>query len=120
MHAWETAGYEYDRIPAVHTRTLVERIEAKESFTLLDVRKAEEYRERHLPDARHVYLGELPDKLDEIPRNRPVTTFCGSGKRAIIAASLLKRNGFEIVEDSLGSMQACSASGCPLVEEDKS
>jgi hydroxyacylglutathione hydrolase len=56
----------------------------------------------------------LPQKLDEVPKDRPVTTFCGSGQRAIIAASILKQHGFDQVEDSLGSMAACSAIGCPI------
>ena len=42
-------GYGYDRVPAVHTRRLVHRIKEKEPFTLLDVRKIGEYRERTLP-----------------------------------------------------------------------
>jgi hydroxyacylglutathione hydrolase len=43
-----------------------------------------------------------------------VTTFCGSGQRAIIAASILERHGFENVEVCLGSMAACQAIGCPI------
>jgi hydroxyacylglutathione hydrolase len=119
LHAWEVSGRGYDRIPAVQAKELVLRIQEKEDFTLLDVRKAEEYQQGRLPDALHIYLGDLPDRLQEIPRDRPITTFCGSGARAIIAASILKRNGFEHVEDSLGSMAACSAIGCPIVTEDK-
>ncbi len=45
-------------------------------------------------------------------RDRPITTFCGSGQRAIIAASILKRTGFNAVEVCLGSMAACRALGC--------
>jgi hydroxyacylglutathione hydrolase len=59
-------------------------------------------------------MGEVPMRLDAIPRDRPITTFCGSGQRAIIAASILKRNGFENVEVCLGSMAACSAIGYPV------
>ncbi len=116
LHAWEISGRPYSRIPAVTAHELVQRIEKKEDFTLLDVRKREEFQEARLPEAKHVFLGELPDRLDEIPRNKPVTTFCGSGRRAIIAASILVRNGFEDVEDSLGSMAACSSVGCPVLK----
>lgn len=114
LTAWETAGSPYGRIPAVHASELVRRIQQAESFTLLDVRKEEEVAEGKLPGALHIYLGELPGRLDEIPADRPVTTFCGSGQRAIIAASILRRNGFDPVEDSLGSMEACGAIGCPI------
>ncbi|MCK9275843.1 MAG: MBL fold metallo-hydrolase [Syntrophales bacterium] len=116
LHAWQVSGRKYDRIPAVHATELVRRIQSDYNFTLLDVRKIDEYNEGRLPGAVHIYLGELPDRLSEITKEKPVTTFCGSGQRAIIAASILKQNGFEHVEDSLGSMAACQAIGCPILE----
>jgi hydroxyacylglutathione hydrolase len=90
------------------------------SFTLLDVRTEDEWKKGHLPGALHVYLGELPGQLDRIPRDRPVTTFCGSGRRAIIAASILRNSGFSEVEDSLGSMSAWKAIGGKVVTGDTS
>lgn len=114
MHDWEISGRNYDRIRAVHVDELVERINSGEEFTLLDVRKDEEVEQGKLPGAVHIFLGELPDRLDEIPSRRPITTFCGSGMRAVIAASILKKNGYGEVEDSLGSMAACQMRGCPI------
>jgi hydroxyacylglutathione hydrolase len=114
LTTWEVSGRDYDRIPAVHAAELVNRMQTGQEFTLLDVRKKEEVEAGRLPDSLHVFLGELPHKLDQIPKNKPVTTFCGSGQRAIIAASILKQHGFDQVEDSLGSMAACSAIGCPI------
>ena len=116
LGAWETSGRDYDRIPAVHVAELVSRITSGADFTLLDVRTPEEAAGGLLPGARHIPLDRLPGRLAEVPRDKPVTTFCGSGARAIIAASLLKSAGFAQVEDSLGSMAACRAYGCPLEE----
>ena len=114
LHAWEITGREYQTIPSVSARELVRRIDAKEEFLLLDVRKESEFRAGHLPGAHHLHVGELPDHLDRVPGDRPVVTFCGSGKRAVIAATLLKQHGFRPVENCLGSMAACSAAGCPI------
>jgi hydroxyacylglutathione hydrolase len=111
---WETSGRRYDRIPSIHAAEIVEKIASRDDFTLLDVRSREEFESGHLPGAIHIYLGELPGHLKEIPDPRPLVTFCGSGLRAIIAASLLKRNGLEEVEVCLGSMEACSEIGCPI------
>ncbi len=111
---WETSGRRFDRIPAIHAAEIVEKIEKKDDFTLLDVRTREEFESGHLPGAVPIYLGQLPEHLKEIPDPRPLITFCGSGLRAVIAASLLKRNGFEEVEVCLGSMEACSEIGCPI------
>ncbi|MFZ1200720.1 MAG: rhodanese-like domain-containing protein [Desulfobacterales bacterium] len=115
LHAWETSGKVYDRIAAVHVDELTRRFEENAAFTLLDVREEEEVAQSgKFPDALHIFLGDLPDRIDQVPRDKPVTTFCGSGMRAIIAASILKQHGFERVEDNLGSMAACQAAGCPI------
>jgi len=117
MHTWETKGKEYDRIPAVHVDELTRRFREKEDFTLLDVREEEEVQQSgKFPKALHIFLGDLPDRIDEVPRDKPVVTFCGSGKRAIIAASILKQHGYDRVEDNLGSMAACQTAGCPIVD----
>lgn len=115
LHAWESSGRCYGRIPAVHVHELEERMRRNAAFTLLDVRSQEEVEKQRLQGAIHIYVGELPERLDEVPREGTITTFCGSGRRAIIAASILKQNGFKNVENSLGSMSACAAVGCPVL-----
>jgi hydroxyacylglutathione hydrolase len=114
LHGWEVSGRDYETIPALHAKNLKERIESSQSFVLLDVRARDEIEAARLSDCTSIYVGELPDRLDEIPSNRPITTFCGSGQRAIIAASILRGHGFEDVEVCLGSMAACRAIGCPI------
>ncbi len=117
LHEWEIRGKYYETIPAVYAGEIQRRIREEQSFTILDVRTRKEFEAGHLPNAQHIFLGELPKRLEEIGPSRPVTAFCGSGMRAIIAASILKKNGFKDVEDCLGSMQACSWGVCQLVRE---
>jgi hydroxyacylglutathione hydrolase len=114
LHSWETEGLQYDRIGAVHAAGIEQRLHSNEDLTLLDVRKISEYKQGRLAGATHIFLGELPDRIDELDPDKPIITFCGSGMRAIIAASILKQNGFTRVEDSLGSMRACKNVGCAL------
>jgi rhodanese-related sulfurtransferase len=64
----------------------------------------------------HVYVGELLDNLHRIPKEKNTVTFCGSVQRAVIAATILKREGYENIANSLGSMAACSAVGCPVIQ----
>ncbi len=117
VHKWEVTGRRYDRIPTVYAEEVKRRITAKENFILLDVRSKEEFEKGHLPNAINIYVGELPGKFNEIPKDhRPLTVFCSTGRRATIAASLLKKNGFDGIEDWLGSMMACTAIGCPVVK----
>lgn len=117
LHAWEVGGRRYDRIPAVHSAALVERLRSDEPITVLDVRKPVEWRAGRLEGATYVFLGDLRGALDDLSSDRPVITFCGSGQRAIIAASMLKRHGFEQVENALGSMSACESIGCPIEKD---
>lgn len=114
LHAWEVTGRDYHSVPALHAAALKRRLEGNAPFTLLDVRARDEVAQGRLRDAVPIYLGELPDRFDELPRERPITTFCGSGQRAIIAASLLKQAGYGEVEVCLGSMAACKAVGCEI------
>jgi hydroxyacylglutathione hydrolase len=117
MRAWQTDGREFEGVRQVHIGEIERRLDQRENFTLLDVRSGSEFRAAHLPRAVNIYLGELPNRLGELPPARPITTFCGSGHRAVIAASLLMRAGLTQVESCLGSMAAWRASGRPVVTE---
>lgn len=114
LHGWEVTGRPYATVPAIHARELKWRMESGYRFTLLDVRRPAEQRAAAMPGATEIFVGDLPHRLDEIPDDRPITTFCGSGRRSIIAASLLLQHGFEQVEICLGSLAACRAVGCPI------
>ena len=114
LHAWEVSGREYEQIAGLTAKELKQWQNCGKKFTLLDVRQADEVNQGRLPDSLHIFLGRVPGELDRIPRDRPVVTFCGSGKRALIAASLLKREGFGQVRNCLGSMAACQAVGCSI------
>jgi hydroxyacylglutathione hydrolase len=116
MNEWAVKGYDFDCIRAVFAGEIQQKIRDKEKFTLLDIRSEEEFVQGHLPGAQNIFLGELEQRLDQIRPERPIITFCGSGQRAIIAASILKKHGFDQVENCFGSMQACSAVGCEIVK----
>ncbi|MCH0539662.1 MBL fold metallo-hydrolase [Streptomyces sp. MUM 203J] len=74
---------------------------------VIDVRNCGERGELGFIDgALHIALGELPRRLDEIPRDRPLVLHCASGHRSSIAASLLRHHGFTDVSDILGGYAA--------------
>jgi len=52
--------------------------------------------------------------MAEVPRDRPVYIFCGSGVRSTVAASLLERAGYGNVTVVLGGINAWSSVRCPL------
>ncbi|QNS02285.1 MBL fold metallo-hydrolase [Streptomyces xanthii] len=64
--------------------------------------------------ALHISLGELPGRLDEIPRDRPLVLHCAGGHRSSIAASLLRHHGFDDVSDVLGGYTAWDLLHAPV------
>ncbi len=68
---------------------------ARGQAILLDVRYPIEVEHMHLPFALHIPINELPKRLDEIPRDKIVATFCSGGDRAAVAYAYLQSQGFE-------------------------
>jgi hydroxyacylglutathione hydrolase len=106
MTAWANSGYEMDALPQMTVHQLEQ---AGDELQILDVRSPDEWQEDHIPGAEHISLPELEQKRDELDRDRPVAVYCGSGYRANIGASLLKRRGFNQVHNVPGSWQAWQA-----------
>ncbi len=117
LHEWEIQGKYFDSIKAVYAGEIQRRIIGLEDFTLLDIRTRREFERGHLPGAQHVFLGDLEKQVQEISAKSPLPTFCGSGQRAIIAASILKRLGFTQVENCFGSLQACARGVCEIIRD---
>ena len=70
---------------------------------LLDVRDADEIADtRTLGEALQIPLGQLRDRLGELPRDRKIITYCQKGQRGYLAACLLRGRGFEQVANLRG------------------
>ncbi|RPK90024.1 MULTISPECIES: MBL fold metallo-hydrolase [Streptomyces] len=81
---------------------------------VLDVRNCGERGDNGFIDgALHIALGELPSRLDEIPRDKPLVLHCAGGHRSSIAASLLRHHGFTDVSDILGGYAAWALLNTP-------
>jgi sulfur dioxygenase len=88
------------------------------SVHLLDVREPEEtvIGESRIPHAQVLPLGTLRDRVGEVPRDRPVVTFCRSGKRSAMAVSILQEAGIEKVANISGGFLRWRDEGFPLAE----
>ena len=84
---------------------------------LLDVRTPDEWKKGHIPNARHVFLGELREHLGKLNRTKPTAVYCDSGYRASIATSILQQAGFSRVCNIPGSWQAWEEAGFPIERE---
>jgi len=109
MAAWEAAGLhtaEASLTDAAHARRLV-----REGALPLDVRERNEFAEGHIPEARHIPLGDLERRAAELPRDRPIVTYCGHGERAATALSMLERLGFRPLTNLAGGFGAWRDAG---------
>ena len=91
------------------------RSDSGEDFQLIDVREPHEYQICRIPQARLIPLGELPKRLHEIDRSRPIVVHCKTGGRSAKAADLLRRNGFTNVLNMTGGILAWSNKVDPSV-----
>ncbi|TAK15899.1 MAG: MBL fold metallo-hydrolase, partial [Acidobacteria bacterium] len=84
--------------------------------TLVDVRNPGEWAASHINGARHIPLGHLGRRLDEIPRDKPIVMQCAAGARSMIGASLLKARGIDRVINLTGGFGAWASAGLPTVQ----
>jgi hydroxyacylglutathione hydrolase len=102
-------------IPQVSVEDAARALGAGE-ITVLDVRSDTEWKEGHLPGARHIPLGYLRDRLGELSKRTPLITQCLSGNRSAIAASVLRAAGFDQVSNLAGGFQAWKDAGLGVVQ----
>lgn len=83
---------------------------------VLDVRESQEFAAGHLPRARHIPLGELGRRLDEIAKfkEKPVVVTCRSGARSGSACRTLRKAGFTNVHNLKGGIGAWQQASLPV------
>ena len=120
MTAWRSEGRQVERIESLDPDGLAARLsEGDADPVVLDVRGEDEYAAAHIPGSVHIPYAELPDRLPELPRDRPIATVCSGGKRSGLAASILQREGFEqVVHVSDGGVGTWEHRGHPVERAD--
>ena len=92
---WRAAGLPLETGKRASVHDLAARLNgAPDAPLVLDVRQRDEFAHGHVPGALHLMAGDLPDRLAELPRDRPIVTICQVGYRSAVAAGLLERAGF--------------------------
>ncbi len=85
---------------------------------VLDVREDKEYVAGHIPKAKHIPLGKLSGRLQELEKfkAKPILVTCRSGQRSARACNLLKKAGFETVYNQAGGIIAWERANLPVVK----
>jgi hydroxyacylglutathione hydrolase len=110
VEQWQAAGREVVAMPRLDLRQTADAVAGRHG-ALLDVRSHAEWAAGHLPGAVNLPLGELEQRLDEVPRARPLIVQCQTGSRAAIAVSLLRARGLADVFLYTGGFAEWSAAG---------
>ncbi|NPA58389.1 MAG: rhodanese-like domain-containing protein [Aquificae bacterium] len=101
-----------------------ENLEPKEAFQLLqkerdkvilvDVRTPEEVKtDGRIPGSILIPLGDLPNKIDLLDRDKKILVYCRSGNRSVSAARLLSKLGYKVYNIK-GGIKRWKAEGLPV------
>ena len=115
MLKWHMSGKESGSVQTLTVQKLCEHLDKGEKPWILDVRSQGEIDSGGvIPDGHHIHITRLPEKIEDIPRDKPITVFCGSGLRSMVAASYLKREGWSYLTVILGGLSGWKSSSCPI------
>lgn len=102
-----------DAAPLVEVTDAARRFRAGEAI-LLDVREPFELRQAAVEGALHIPMREVPARLSEIPKDRPVLVMCHHGGRSQAVADWLRPKGYR-VENVAGGIDAWACDVDPHV-----
>lgn len=74
-----------------------DELEKNPDAVILDIREHAELMAFTLPNATHIPLGQLRDRINELDKNKTIIPFCAIGVRSYNAARTLMNNGFKDV-----------------------
>ncbi|MFS0753046.1 rhodanese-like domain-containing protein [Oceanobacillus sp. 1P07AA] len=80
----------------ITAKELAEKVKAGEKLSIIDVREDEEVAQGKIPGAKHIPLGEIPERLNEIDKTEHHYMVCRSGGRSGKACAFLKDEGYDV------------------------
>jgi rhodanese-related sulfurtransferase len=95
------------------------RLDAEESFTLIDVREDSEWAKGHLPGAVHLCKGIIERDIENaLPgKATPIVLYCGGGFRSALVADNLQKMGYTNVISIDGGWRGWTEAGFPTVKD---
>lgn len=90
----ESQGAAWDTSAEIDIPAFKQRLAQGDAF-VLDVRRASEYEAGHINGTHNIAHTRLLERLDEVPKDRPILVHCQSGVRSALATALLQRHGYD-------------------------
>jgi rhodanese-related sulfurtransferase len=82
---------------------------------ILDVREQFEWDSFHIPNSTHIPLGQLSQRLNELPTDREIVVVCRTGNRSQEGRDILLAAGWEQATSMSGGVVDWQAAGYPIV-----
>src|SRR5262245_3556868 len=79
----------------IDPQSLRKMLDTKQSFFFLDCREPHEDEAARIDGATLIPMREIPHRLDEIPKDRPVVVYCHHGMRSMNVAVWLRNQSVE-------------------------
>ncbi|GGA24807.1 rhodanese-like domain-containing protein [Psychrobacillus lasiicapitis] len=88
----------------ITTEQLLEKIDAGETVSVIDVRESEEVATGIIPGAKHIALGQIETSMDQLDKSVPHYIVCKAGGRSAMACEILEENGFTVTNVAGGML----------------
>jgi len=92
----------------ISPQELKQRLADSNDVLLIDIREEWE-REAYNIGGLHIPMGDIPARLNEIPKDREVILYCEKGIRSVIAIQRLQTIGYDNLYNLSGGMKAWKA-----------
>ncbi len=112
IDAWKQAGFPLAQLPQITVSELSERV-GDHGLQILDVRRQAEWEAGHIATADWYPLDRFKAALPQLPENTTTVVHCKTGYRSMIAASLLKRAGHQVI-NVIGGFDAWQQAKLPI------
>jgi hydroxyacylglutathione hydrolase len=116
MSEWRTSAGALESTDQISVQGLREDL-SRSGLLVLDVRQPSEWADGHIQEAQFITGAELPQRMEEVPRDQRVAVICGSGFRSSASWSLLRHHGYERVVNVIGGMTAWQSAGYEVERE---
>ncbi len=116
IDAWQNSGNQLTSIKSIEATEFAQNLNSQ--TTILDVRKPGEYESCHLKDVGSYPLDYIPSWQNNLVKDKEYHIHCAGGYRSMIAASILKQNGYHKLIDIAGGFGAIQQTSIKTISKE--
>ena len=115
IEKWVQSGNRFMSTGQISVKELHDNLKEEKDSLVLDVRSENEWNSGHIENAKHMFLGNIPEEGQNVAeKDKKLYVICGGGYRSSIAAGVLQNMGYTNVVNVFGGMGAWKNANLPL------